>query len=353
MAGHSIFPFAKKYGLDLERAGEAIYGACLAVFPDPPELDEDLQKQLTPLATLQKAPLLSRLIPTNLQMGNVSSKTVDGFVHEDDSPIVQSTVESTGEKMVRMNELPKTVDGFVREDDSPIVPSTVESTGEKMVRMNELPKTVDEFVREDDSPIVPSTVESTGEKKVRMNELPKTVDGFVHEDDRPSVPSTVESTGEQLQRMNKLSNKLSVCKDKSPIVRSHVENQDHLGAGALRLFRDGKRYYGCTGCDFVKVSRAAVLGHIKRLSNANLDTCDCGYVTSNPQCFRQHMLHCTNRFVCMEPNCEFTTTRKFVLKRHLVSHSEQRFNLWKCDFCDATFTLKSNKKRHEQYFHIH
>ena len=278
MADHSIFPFAKKYGLELKRAGEAIYGSCLALLPDPPELDEHLQKQLTPLATLQKAPLLSKLIPTNLQMGNIWSKTVDGIVHDDDSPIVQTTVQSTGDKMVRMNESPKTVDGIVQEDDPPIVQSTVQSTGEQLPRLNKLLQTVG-----------------------------------------------------------------SVCKDKSPIVRSPVENQDHQDARTFRLFRDGKRYYGCTGCDFVKKSKAAVLGHIKRLSNADLDTCDCGYVTSNSECFRRHMLHCNNRFVCSEPNCEFTTTRKFALKRHLVTHSEQRFNSWKCDFCDATFTLKSNK----------
>ena len=288
MADHSIFPFAKKYGLELKRAGEAIYGSCLALLPDPPELDEHLQKQLTPLATLQKAPLLSKLIPTNLQMGNIWSKTVDGIVHDDDSPIVQTTVQSTGDKMVRMNESPKTVDGIVQEDDPPIVQSTVQSTGEQLPRLNKLLQTVG-----------------------------------------------------------------SVCKDKSPIVRSPVENQDHQDARTFRLFRDGKRYYGCTGCDFVKKSKAAVLGHIKRLSNADLDTCDCGYVTSNSECFRRHMLHCNNRFVCSEPNCEFTTTRKFALKRHLVTHSEQRFNSWKCDFCDATFTLKSNKKRHQQYFHMH
>ena len=288
MADHSIFPFAKKYGLELKRAGEAIYGSCLALLPDPPELDEHLQKQLTPLATLQKAPLLSKLIPTNLQMGNIWSKTVDGIVHDDDSPIVQTTVQSTGDKMVRMNESPKTVDGIVQEDDPPIVQSTVQSTGEQLPRLNKLLQTVG-----------------------------------------------------------------SVCKDKSPIVRSPVENQDHQDARTFRLFRDGKRYYGCTGCDFVKKSKAAVLGHIKRLSNADLDTCDCGYVTSNSECFRRHMLHCNNRFVCSEPNCEFTTTRKFALKRHLVTHSEQRFNSWKCDFCDETFTLKSNKKRHQQYFHMH
>ena len=288
MADHSIFPFAKKYGLELKRAGEAIYGSCLALLPDPPELDEHLQKQLTPLATLQKAPLLSKLIPTNLQMGNIWSKTVDGIVHDDDSPIVQTTVQSTGDKMVRMNESPKTVDGIVQEDDPPIVQSTVQSTGEQLPRLNKLLQTVG-----------------------------------------------------------------SVCKDKSPIVRSPVENQDHQDARTFRLFRDGKRYYGCTGCDFVKKSKAAVLGHIKRLSNADLDTCDCGYVTSNSECFRRHMLHCNNRFVCSEPNCEFTTTRKFALKRHLVTHSEQRFNSWKCDFCDETFTLKSNKKRHPQYFHMH
>ena len=321
MADHSIFPFAKKYGLELKRAGEAIYGSCLALLPDPPELDEHLQKQLTPLATLQKAPLLSKLIPTNLQMGNIWSKTVDGIVHDDDSPIVQTTVQSTGDKMVRMNESPKTVDGIVHEDASPIVQTTVQSTGDKMVRMNESPKTVDGIVQEDDPPIVQSTVQSTGEQLPRLNKLLQTVG--------------------------------SVCKDKSPIVRSPVENQDHQDARTFRLFRDGKRYYGCTGCDFVKKSKAAVLGHIKRLSNADLDTCDCGYVTSNSECFRRHMLHCNNRFVCSEPNCEFTTTRKFALKRHLVTHSEQRFNSWKCDFCDETFTLKSNKKRHQQYFHMH
>ena len=139
----------------------------------------------------------------------------------------------------------------------------------------------------------------------------------------------------------------SACAEKPPATSA---NQNHEGAVPFRLLREGKRSYQCSACDFVKASRGAVLGHIKRLSNAELETCDCGYATSNPECFRQHKSRCASRFVCGHPNCGFETTRRFVLKRHLVSHSEQR--LWKCDFCDATFTLKSNKKRHQQHFHM-
>ena len=283
MADDGILLFAKKNGLILSRAGEAVHGCSLALLPDPPELPEELRKKQTSLESLQKAPLFPRLIATNLEMTNQSSKVV-GFVYEDDSPIVHSTGQSTGENLKGRKKSPKTV-GSACADKSP----------------------------------------------------------------------NVGSTGKKLQRRKKSSKKVeSACAaDKSPHVRSTGENQDHEHAVTFRLIRDGKRFYHCSVCDFVKASRAAVLGHIKRLSNANLDTCDCGYKTSNPQCFRQHMSRCANKFVCVEPNCGFETTRKFVMKRHLVSHSEQRFNLWKCDFCDATFTLKSNKKRHEQHFHVH